>query len=255
MDIAKRETFNVFLNLPNTPHISPTMALSLLDYLEVSFLPRPTQLQIIDQRPVSIQHFTEAAVKNALRTATYVELERADRALRVGVSTTQGNYISIRVAEPWFKQATVADWKAFALYLIEATQPLSASAGFEAIMREIVEMAFGEDTPYEEVDMRNWEWINYLGAVEWEKCGGAALLDNPYLQIERLRTGQLVQIGDNPYDVYTPTGRTKYINAVKAMPPYQRHLTSKAEPEAEPSFWGQLGQFFKKLKPSNTQKD
>ena len=255
MDLAKQETFRMFLSLPDTSHISPTLALGLLDHLEASLLPRPTQLHIIDQRPRSIQHFNEAAVKNALRTATYIELEGEDRVLRVGVSTMQRNYISIRVKASWFKQETVADWKALALYLIEATQPLFANVGFEAIIEEIVETVFGEDTPYEDVDGRNWNWINYLGPLEWERSGGAALLDHPSLQIQPLGTGQLVQIGDRPYDFYTPTGRAHYINAVKAMPPYQRHLTLETGPKVKSSFWGQLGQFFKKIKPSTPQKD
>ena len=62
-------------------------------------------------------------------------------------------------------------------------------------------------------------WLQYFGAEEFLRQGGEDIFDNPYIQAEKIGDGVLIQVGDSPYDAYTPEGEELLVKATKAMPP------------------------------------
>jgi hypothetical protein len=62
-------------------------------------------------------------------------------------------------------------------------------------------------------------WLQYYGKAELEKRGGFPAFEaNPYVQVQRIHEGLLVQVGDHPDDLDTPKGEALLVNAINALP-------------------------------------
>ena len=217
--MISNEKFRIALRFGNSPVRQFNTFISLLDYFEGSFLPRPTELHISDRPSISITKFTEKSIVQALQTADGIELEIPDQSLRIGFSPTHSIYLSIRVKEVNIKEQSIDSLKTFVLELIQRSHPLLTFAGFDKINDYIYEKHF-EDTIHEDIFLLNW--LNYFGKEEFAKRGGEAIFDNPYIKTEKMGEGVLIQVGESPYDAYTPEGEALLVKATKAMPPYKR---------------------------------
>ena len=217
--MISQEEFKIALRFGNSPTRKAQVLIDLLDYFQSSFLPKPTELHIADKQSRNIAIFTEDAIVHALQTAAGVELENNDGSLNIIFSPVDSIYTSIRVKETNIKEQSIKNLKMFVLELTQRNNPLFAFADFNKIHDHIYEKHF-EDTEYEDVPLL--KWLNYFGKEEFAKRGGEALYDNPYIKVEKMGEGVLVQIGESPYDAYTPEGEALLVKATKAMPPYKR---------------------------------
>lgn len=219
MNLIKGECFKVFLSLRDTEQIESATAISLLDYFETSFLPRPTRLDIIDKQSIKINSFIDKAIIEALKTSASVQLETEDYSLRVGFDNIQRNYISVKSKTTHIENQLIDNLKEFTLHLIRVSEPLFAFACLQEKQDQIDEKYF-EDTDYEDVPLL--KWLNYFGDKEFIKRGGEAVFNTPHIKAERMGNGILIQVGDSPYDAYTPEGEELLVKASLAMPPYRR---------------------------------
>lgn len=221
MDLIKGEEFYTFASFKRANKIELALFIDILNYLDTSFLPQPEQLHVVDKYPTNITSFTDDAIFKALGLSGGFELE--SDLLNVGTSITNGGYMGINISEKHTQQnVTIDNLKEFSLTFITKINPRFASAGFQKINDQIYEKYFGEDTEYEDEDIRSLHWLNYFGAEEFAKRGGEALYDNPHIEVKKMGEGVLVQIGESPYDAYTPEGEARLVAAIKAMPPYKR---------------------------------
>ena len=208
-----------FFSLHNTKEIDANIPINLLDYFEASFLPRPTRLDIIDRPSVKILNFTDEAIVKALQSAESIELETEDYRLRMGFKTIHINYLGINVKEIYIKDNGTEHLKTFFLDLVQKSDPLFAATRFEKIASDIIEKHF-EDTVHEDILLLHW--LNYFGKEEFAKRGGEAIFKNPYIKTEKMSEGVLIQVGESPYDAYTPEGEALLVKASLEMPPYKR---------------------------------
>jgi hypothetical protein len=63
-------------------------------------------------------------------------------------------------------------------------------------------------------------WLQYFGKEELYRQGGIeALESNPLLKTERIHDGLLIQVGESPYDAFTPEGEQLLVEATRSLPP------------------------------------
>jgi|GEM_PF-2965915 len=66
----------------------------------------------------------------------------------------------------------------------------------------------------------NLVWLQYFNKEELERQGGIeALESNPFLKTERIKDGLLIQLGESPYDAFTPEGEQLLVEATRSLPP------------------------------------
>ncbi|MDJ1470979.1 hypothetical protein [Xanthocytophaga flava] len=66
-------------------------------------------------------------------------------------------------------------------------------------------------------------WLQYLGKEELERQGGMEALEaNPLLKTERIHDGLLIQVGESPYDAFTPEGEELLVKATRSLPPVRK---------------------------------
>lgn len=114
-------------------------------------------------------------------------------------------------------EKSVVDLYQFFNDLLNLKQAIFAKCSFEKISNKIY------DRYYEDNDRTFFSdglvWLQYFGLDEFHCQGGEAIFSNPHIQTERLGKGVLIQVGESPYDAYTPEGEKLLLKATKAMPP------------------------------------
>lgn len=218
MTPIEKEEFYISLDLGQFQEIKYEEFTRVLNYLDNSFLHCPVQLYVLDKPPVGIDTFKAPMLMKSLKALGAFELE--DNLLNIGFSTIGKADIGISMNETYIQQnCTTNDLKKLLLDLMAITSPSFAVAWFQKINDEIDEKYF-EDTEHEDVPLL--KWLNYFGKEEFAKRGGEALYDNPYIKVEKMGEGVLVQVGESPYDAYTPEGEALLVKASLVMPPYKR---------------------------------
>jgi hypothetical protein len=102
--------------------------------------------------------------------------------------------------------------------IINIASPISLSFCFEKISLKISDKHFLYQgrTPFS----GNLVWLQYFGKEESYRQGGIeALESNPLLKTERIHDGLLIQVGESPYDAFTPEGEQLLIEATRSLPP------------------------------------
>lgn len=65
-----------------------------------------------------------------------------------------------------------------------------------------------------------FKWKQFLSSEIIEKEGGFEVFENnPLLKCERMHNGLLVQVGESPYDIFTPEGEELMVKATLSLPP------------------------------------
>ncbi|MDJ1482964.1 hypothetical protein QNI16_20850 [Cytophagaceae bacterium YF14B1] len=84
---------------------------------------------------------------------------------------------------------------------------------------------YSEKLSFEETISINFfpSWLQYFGKEELENQGGIDALEaNSLLKTSRIHDGLLIQIGDGPYDAFTPEGEELLVKATRSLPPVKK---------------------------------
>ncbi|MDJ1499907.1 hypothetical protein [Xanthocytophaga agilis] len=92
---------------------------------------------------------------------------------------------------------------------------------FNEIYNEILLNNFGFELRTKNLTCLNW--LQYFGKEELELQGGMEALEaNPLLKTERIHDGLLIQVGESPYDAFTPQGEELLVKATRSLPPVKK---------------------------------
>ena len=195
----------------------------VLERLQNSFLPPPTELAATDKPERAISSYLDDAVLKALDRKKHV-VELINKAEKVKVIFSQPSdrsWFGIYMPATLAMQIPADEIRELFVDLIQllktptyAVCQLGAHAG--ALHRAAYAQAprtFYADGLF---------WLNFFGPDEIERQGGADLANNPIAKVERLPQGILIQVGDDPFQAATPDGENKLKKATAAMPPLHK---------------------------------
>ncbi len=192
-----------------------------LDFLNDLFPFELSQIQLADAKPKAISGLLDPKVKEALlqemsNDQLAVELTNEDNSFSFVFETHSaafGIFIQTNRLENY-------DWDIFLKSfhkLVEIFYPDYAEVSLIGISQRILMEHFIWET--RTFNSTCLVWLQYFGSEEYEKQGGKAILENPYVEAEELAGGVVVKVGKTPFDAYTPEGEELLVNATKALPP------------------------------------
>ncbi|MBC8111638.1 MAG: hypothetical protein H7Y04_11305 [Verrucomicrobia bacterium] len=88
------------------------------------------------------------------------------------------------------------------------------------------------DARYNDIYRYKFEGISkpYLGWIQYfnnkmimERGGFESFESNPLLKTERIHDGLLIQVGESPYDAFTPEGEELLVRATRSLPPVRNN--------------------------------
>jgi len=206
----------------------------ILELLEKSFLPRPTELEVTDKRNRPTSGYLDQSVLQALdRKKHFVELINRDSGLTVRVSQAPDNSsVGIHIQATLAATIPAGDLRKLFIDLIAAFgSPTYGVCRLAAHGRALHQAAYAQArrTFY----ASGLYWLNFFGPDEIARQGGKALADNPVAVVNQLPQGLLIQVGDDPFRVATPSGEQKLKEATAAMPPLGKDEAKKDEATAK----------------------
>lgn len=142
----------------------------------------------------------------------------------ISISIDQNENVStmcIRIPQHLINAFSIKDICTLFADLLKNIQECSvANCYFEKIMRKIIfaHFDYNHRTFYSPVLF----WLQYFGKKELKRQGGMeALESNPLLKTERIHNGLLIQVGESPYDAFTPEGEELLVRATRSLPPVE----------------------------------
>jgi hypothetical protein len=131
----------------------------------------------------------------------------------------KSSIICIRIPQSILDTWSKIDIYTLFIKLLELITDCSvANCYFEKEMRKIIFTHF--DYNHRTFYSPMLFWLQYFGKEELERQGGMeALESNPLLKTERIHDGLLIEVGESPYDAFTPEGEELLVRATRSLPP------------------------------------
>jgi hypothetical protein len=191
--------------------------MSLLERLDASFLPKPSQLY--ESRESSIAGYTDAKVIKALdvadRKKSSVELLNPEKGLTVLI--IEGSYstmvgIHCLMEDPG--TLPTAELRHMFVDLVGILKATFGNCHFEAQKTKL-------STIYGGISMSpsvpSLYWLNYFSDQKLERLRDADVAHTPHASIERLPNGLLLQFGQGLVEATSPEGESMLIEAVRTL--------------------------------------
>ena len=199
----------------------------ILERLQNSFLPQPSELVATDKPASAISGYLDEAVLKALdRKKHFVELLNQSEKLNVTFAQPpHRSWLGIHIPAAPAMKVSAAEIRNMFVDLIQIPgSPAYGVCRLAAHARALHQAAYAQDrrTFY----TSGLYWLNFFGPEEIERQGGAALANNPVAKVEHLTPGILIQVGDDAFQAATLEGENKLKQATAAMP----SLTKEEEP-------------------------
>ena len=200
----------------------------VLEQLENSFLPKPTEVAATDKSARAIDGYLSPAVMEALdRKKHFVELTNSSEKLNVTLAQARNTiWVGIHLPAKLAKKVSPSDLRKLFVDLIRNLgEPTYGVCRLGAHARALHQAAYAQArrTFY----TSGLYWLNFFGPEEIKRQGGPALANNPLAKVERLTQGILIQVGENPFQASTPEGEQKLKDATAAMPSLNREEVSE----------------------------
>jgi hypothetical protein len=216
-----------------TAYLGYNGLLPALKRLEMMSLPKPTTLEFLGKsksrmRKKTIQSYLDPQVLAVLEpnglVGTQIEIYDQTAAFRVSISQ-QGlsDFFLISIHSPLLESLETAFLKKLfvdLLYLFPKTH--FAHCHFVHYMSNFNRKYMDTSPVVRNNYLKFLVWLQYLSKEElWIQGGQFAFEENPLLKTERLQEGLLVQVGENPYDIFTEDGEAMLVKATFSLPPLQ----------------------------------
>jgi hypothetical protein len=199
-----------------------------LELLEARKLPNPSRIDYIKEDKVQtyeITSFTERIILDIIANNLNEDYEVIiDNNLYKSHMSVYINQTYSSVYGYTIPFSFLLDWKSTDFFfLFRETLKLFPDTymgvcNFRIVENQIIENNLNGDT--RTFYLPALHWLQYLGQEELYRQGGIeAFESNPLLKTERIHDGLLIQVGESPYDAFTPEGEQLLVEATRSLPP------------------------------------
>ena len=189
----------------------------IMKRIEDSFLPTVTKILMPDKGTQPIISARDDKVLKAIKSEKLLELKDDNNLIEIALIPRHRLNMTIAVNRKIIEKTPVNEIIDLFQAIISIHQPVIAEANFFVISKRLMDMYYRENLRTRRSP--GLVWLQYFGEEECTKQGGEAIFNNPYLKIEKIGRGILIQVGESPHDAYTPEGEKLLVKATKAMPP------------------------------------
>jgi hypothetical protein len=197
---------------------------SFLYILENTTLPRPVKIMWTD----AYLDWRESLINSFLDSKLISKIEPLQRHIDmydIWIDYNSEDNINVRIGQSYSDSIIIY----FSNKLMERYSVNFCKNLFISILLELPKINTARCVgTYDEIYKRSFKdierpylgWIQYINNSMILERGGFEIFEsNPYLQTERIHDGLLIQVGESPYDAFTPEGEELLVKATRSLPP------------------------------------
>ena len=226
-----KKDISIIFTVEGTVFRGANFFLPLLKTLDNSNIPKPKEVLWTDEK-LNWNHLLILSFLDKLLIDLLDHTNRNQNIFNILIDNDSDSHINVGINQNFnssifllFKSNLVTIIREDYIYylfreiLINIPHCSFAKCEVDQIYYNIYEKYFGfEFTRTSNISYLNW--LQYFGAEELERQGGMeALESNPLLKTERIHDGLLIQVGESPYDAFTPEGEELLVKATRSLPP------------------------------------